>query len=158
MNLLIARQFGYFSFKLDAGSAELSEGKINVIDVVEGIISPVYLIENDGDAIEKEDSGDTLLNFRKGKKGTAPLASGFSVFNKNSGEFLFSMPSLEDYEKAKEKGTPLSQIIYFQKKKDLPVYIVNSERREKVSEFITLPEAYKKRSEIAAYYYNTLFK
>ena len=155
--MLIARQFGYFSFKLDAGSAELSEGKINVIDVVEGIISPVYLIENDGDAIEKEDSGDTLLNFRKGKKGTAPLASGFSVFNKNSGEFLFSMPSLEDYEKAKEKGTPLSQIIYFQSKKGLPVYIGNLESGEKFYEFIILSDV-KKRSEIAAYYYNTLFK
>jgi len=145
---------GHFSFKIDAGSAELSEGKINIVEN----INPMYWIENDGDAIEKESSGTTLLHFKEGKKGTAPVASGFSVFSKDSGEFLFSMPSRGYYENAKEEKAPLSQIIYFQSKKGLPVYIIDSESRGKVSEFITLPEAYKKRSEVATFYYNSLFE
>ncbi|MDP2672262.1 MAG: hypothetical protein Q8O84_00420 [Nanoarchaeota archaeon] len=148
---------GHFSFTLDAGNVGLSEGKINVF---EGGVSPVFQIEDDGDAFESIESPVKGIGFKPGKGQIKTTPVGFEIINGK--EKLLSIPNPEFYEKGAEEGLMPKQLYFASFSKEYPVvYIEKSGKftlRIGKGEIITLSEAYQKRSEIATYYYNALFE
>jgi len=143
---------GHFSFKLDSGIAELEKNIINVYSL------SAFRIEDGGDAFYKNSAGKTGIDMGKGKLEAAPV--GFKVFDKGTGKSLFSTPLLEYYKNVAAKGDSPSQLIYFSSGENNPVYIDKGEGSlENVEKgYITLSEAYEKRSEIAKFYYNHLLE
>ena len=151
------REKGYFSFTLDAGSAELNEGKISIIE--KGTPS-VFYIKDDGDAFENILK---RINFNPGKGQVKTTPVGFELLIKNKN--ILSIPNPEFYEEVAKKGAIPKQLYFASFSKEYPlIYLDRStgKRKEFTSEtngrgIITLSEAYKERSEIANFYYNTLF-
>ena len=143
---------GYFSFTLDAGSAELIESKINIL---EGGGPLVFKIGDDGDAFENIPKG---IDFKpgKGQIGTAPVSFELLMKNKN----ILSLPNPEFYEKGAEKGLIPKQLYFASFSKEYPIFYM--EKRKKFTSeidgrgIITLSEAYEERSEIASYYYKVI--
>ncbi len=149
---------GHLSLLLEEGTAFLSNGEIDIEKE-----KSIFSIEDDGDEFKNwPEEERTLFNPGGGKSGTTPV--GFNLLMKNKN--ILSLPNPEFYESAAEKGLMPTQLIFASYSLDYPVFYMD--KSKSISEFksdasnqrgfVTLSEANKKRSEIATYYYNTLFE